>query len=370
MKMCVSTVKFVLDGYHPIDAKVAYLNRCASAIAWITLLSGALILQGQAFGAQQNPGLIHPDKGVVPGTGQWIENVGDDFEDPEWKCDLHLPKSSQEIDKQVRSPGAVVSNGRWYEGVKRGVPDTVQRVVTPEGGLEGSRGALLLRSLQTGAPGRLSHQNQQDDFICDVQRRLGGTLPVHQCPNVVVRVHLPPLEDWGNRAGAAFGFRLSLTTTVRKASTGFGRNLGTSKTVEPYWPGMFADLTPASQSKSGQNEYRWRIRSDQRGYDFYGPEITQGGWWTLGMSVTPDGRVHYYAKQGVEPLTLDDHVVSQFPYGFRAEQFKTFFFNVINGDDGRNWSIPVVVDDCHVYFIDPKQSRVASDSNEAGSARR
>ena len=112
MKMCVSNVRFVHGGYRPIDLRVASVKRFVSAFAWTTLLFNALILQGQAFGGQQDPGLIHPDKGVVPGTGQLIENVGDDFEDPEWKCDLHLPKSSQEIDKQVRSPGAVVSNGR------------------------------------------------------------------------------------------------------------------------------------------------------------------------------------------------------------------------------------------------------------------
>jgi len=309
-------------------------------------------------------------KGVVPGSGTRIERVGDDFEDPDWKCDLNLPKSSQEIDGQVRGPGAKVSNGRWYEGVKRGVPDVVERVTTPAGGLEGSTGALLLRSLQTGVPGRLSHKNQQDDFVCDVEGRLGGKLPVSQCPSVVTRVYLPPFEEWNSHVGAHFGFRLSLGTTKLSSSSGRGRFSSPTKESETYWPGLFADKTPANQSKSGQVEYHWRVRSDSRGYDFPGRPITQPGWWTLGISVTPDGQVHYFARPGVENLTLDDHIVSQFPYNYRAEHFKTFFFNVINGDDGKNWSTPIVVDDSHVYFLDADQLRLAAEESPATFQRR
>ena len=33
------------------------------------------------------------------------------------------------------------------------------------------------------------------------------------------------------------------------------------------------------------------------GQDFAGPHITTPGWWTLGMSFSPDGQVHYYAAR-------------------------------------------------------------------------
>ncbi len=39
------------------------------------------------------------------------------------------------------------------EGMKRGQPDLIKRVPTPPGGLPGSQGSLLLRSLSTGIPG-------------------------------------------------------------------------------------------------------------------------------------------------------------------------------------------------------------------------
>jgi len=319
--------------------------------------------------AQMSTPWIDPVKGVVPGTGVMIEKVGDDFEDPQWHCNPNLPKSSQEIDGQTRSPGAVVSNGRWYEGVKRGIPDQVVRVETPPGGIPGSQGALLLRSLHTGVPGRFSYKNQQDDFVCDVEGRLGGRLTVDQCPSVVTRVYLPPFEQWENRAGAHFGFRLSLHTT-KVSTSSRGRGFGTTKELETYWPGFFADLIPARQSKSGTVEYSWRIRSDQRGLDFPGKTIDQTGWWTLGMSVTPNGQIHYYAKPGVEDLTFDDHLYSQFPYNYRAEHFKTFFFNIINGDDGKNWSTPIIVDDSRVYFFGPEQIKMATEENPALFQRR
>ena len=52
-------------------------------------------------------------------------------------------------------------------------------------------------------------------------------------------------------------------------------------------------------------------------------------------------------------LTADDHITSQFPYNYRTETFKTFFYNVCTKDDGTTWSTPWVVDDPKVYVIQP-----------------
>ena len=104
-------------------------------------------------------------------------------------------KSSEEIDGNKRSPAGRSTNGRWYEGIKRGHPDVIKRVATPAGGLEGSEGALLLQSLKTGVPGRLSYKMQQDDFICNIHYKLGGSIPANQQPSVVTRVFLPPVDE-------------------------------------------------------------------------------------------------------------------------------------------------------------------------------
>ena len=67
------------------------------------------------------------------------------------------------------------------------------------------------------------------------------------------------------------------------------------------------------------------------------------------MSVTGDGRVHYYGKQGTDNLTAADHLYSSFPYGYQAEYFATHFFNSCNQNDGKNWSTPIIIDDPAIY---------------------
>ncbi len=93
------------------------------------------------------------------------------------------------------------------------------------------------------------------------------------------------------------------------------------------------------------------IRGNSYGGDFKGKQITVTGWWTLGMSVTPDGMVHYYAKPGVEELTSNDRITSQYPYGNSALRFRTFFFNVCNGDDNKTWSTQWIIDDPTLYIV-------------------
>lgn len=276
---------------------------------------------------------------IVPGTGVKLDQVGDDFEDPDWEFFPRAPKSSEEMDGNKRLPAGVSKNKRWYEGIKRGYPDVVKRVPTPPGGLEGSEGALLMQSMFTGIPGKTTNRMQQDDFVADVQSRLGRSIAVSQSPSVVVRVFLPPVDTWEKRSGVHFGFRTSLETTKNGQP-------------ETYWPGLFIVFESKHDGKNRNDNFAYlRIRGNTRGHDYQSIPITQTGWWTMGMSVTSDGKVHYYAKPGIDDLTADDYLGSEFPYGYRAQQFKTFFFNVCSLDNGRTWSTPWIVDDPAVYVI-------------------
>jgi hypothetical protein len=291
---------------------------------------------------------------VVPGTGMHLANVGDDFEDPNWQFYPNLPKSSEEQDERVRQPLGRSNNGRWYEGMKRGCPDTVRRVPTPQGGLPGSEFSLLMSSVHTGIPQRPSYQMQQDDFIANVWQRVGGKIPVQHTPSAVVRVFMPPIKTWENRTGPTFGFRLSLETHTWKVPDKDKKSrLFSSQSkkfvLEPYWPGMFVEFASDTNRNVPYDTAFWRIRGNTRGAEVRGPAIETTGWWTLGMSVTPDGMVHYYIGQGIEDLTPEDYVTSQFPYGYRAETFKTFFFNVCNRDDMQTKSTDWIVDDPAVY---------------------
>lgn len=291
-----------------------------------------------------------PPNAIVPGTGVQLTQVGDDFEDEGWEYQPLNPKSSEDIDEQQRLPAGKSVNGRWYEGIKRGHPDVVKRVPTPEGGLEGSTGAMLMKSLQTGIPNRPSGTMHQDDFIANVQYRLGGPVSVAQTPSVTTRVFLPPIAEWEKRSGPQFAFRAAVETTIQETKTNFLFPVTRDK-EEIYWPGMFICLESKHQTKKEHDYAYIRIRSDRRGIDFKGPAIETTGWWTLGMSFTPDGMVHYYAKPGIDELTQDDYITSQYPYGYRCERFRTFFYNVVNSDDGKTWSTSWIVDDPKMYVI-------------------
>lgn len=288
----------------------------------------------------------------VPGTGRMLAEVGDDFEDPDWKYIPNNPKSTEDINEQQNLPVGKSQNGRWYEGAKRGHPDIVRRVETPPGGLPGSTGALLLQSLYTGIPQRPSHRMHQEDFIGNVQYRLGGPLDVSSAPSVTTRVYLPPIDQWEHRSGPHFAFRAALETDKPKYTPRL--LFASSKNKEEdgvYWPGLFIILESKHQTGQEHDYAYFRIRADRNGNDAKGPQITTTGWWTLGMSFSTDGMVHYYARPGVEDLQASDHIGSQYPYGYRCLRFRSFFYNVVNGDDGRNWTTPWIVDDPQVFVM-------------------
>jgi hypothetical protein len=168
-------------------------------------------------------------------------------------------------------------------------------------------------------------------------------------PSVVTRVYMPPFEQWEKRNGPTFGFRAGCHTHA--IITGEDHPDKGRFGLEEYWPGMFVCFEPANLKRKTENSAYLRIRGGRNGGEIRGPKIDQTGWWTLGLSFSPDGMVHYFASPGVDELTMDDHITSQFPYGYRTELLKTFFYNVCVQDDGKTWSTPWVIDDPKVYFI-------------------
>ena len=251
-----------------------------------------------------------------------------------------------------RQPAGYATNGLWFESTFRGTPDFVKRVETPEGGLPGSKGALALQTLYSGIPGQLSHKFQQDDLIANVSQKLGYMLPANWTPSYVVRVYVPPFETWEQRVGSSFGFRADCQTIINKP-TKVGKLFktgGTSREVEQYWPGFFIQFNGKNHPQhTTENTATILIRSGERGEDIPGPVITRPGWWTLGMTITSDGKVHYYGHEGVANLTSKDHLYSNYPYGYKCLNTSTFFFNVVNQDDGKTWSTRWIVDDPKVY---------------------
>ncbi len=288
------------------------------------------------------------DEPLVPGTGVLVKQVGDDFEDPRWSYVMNGAKASYEQDERQRSPGGKSRNGRWYESALRGQPDLIKRVATPPGGLEGSDGAMLLRTRLSGIPGRPARTQMQDDLLMGVGSRIGRAVPVSWSPSCTVRVYLPDFDKWENRTGASFGIRAD------------ARGRDPDGTVEPYWPGFFLLFRSETSKRFDEDFAQISIRAQRNGRDLAGPKIYEPGWWTFGMSFTPDGQVHFYAGEGVADLTENELLFSSFPYGTRCLFFDNFFFDVANWEDGKNWSTPWVIDDPQFFVVPPKGLTLAN----------
>ncbi len=297
------------------------------------------------------------DEPLVPGTGELVTIVGDSFEDTRWGYIKNGAKASHEDDEQQRPPGGKSRNGRWYESALRGQPDVIKRVPTPPGGLAGSEGALLLATKYSGIPGELAGKQMQDDLLMGVQSRLGRAVPVSWSPSCTVRVYLPPFEKWENRTGASFGIRADVRGPNREGEMG------------PYWPGFFILFRSETSKRHEEDFAQLSFRAQPSGRDRGGPKIYEHGWWTFGMSFTPDGQVHYYAHPGVQDLTEEDHLYSSFPYGRRCRLLDNIFFNVANWENGRNWSTPWVIDDPEFYVIPPEGQTLANLSRRRGFSR-
>lgn len=284
---------------------------------------------------------------VVPGTGDFLKDCCDDFENEKWSYKYNLPKSSYEQDESQRGPGGMSNNGLWHEGGKRGTPDIVKRVLTPPGGIEGSTGALMFQTKNSGVPGTYSNSQMQDDLLMMCNRRLGRSISPAWQPQCTVRVYLPEWEKWEQRNGPSFGMRADCK----------GKNPDGS--IEDYWPGMFI-LYHKKTNKEGDSTYaQLTVRGDRMGHDVRSLKFEDPGWVTLGMSFTPDGQIHYYGHEGIADLTADDFLMSSFPYSMKCTTFNNFFFNVANWDTGHTWSTPWVIDDPKIYVIPPAGQRVA-----------
>lgn len=285
---------------------------------------------------------------VVPGTGMKLQQVGDDFEDEKWQWIPNGNKSSKEQDEQIRQPTGYSNNNRWFESPKRGMPDHIVRVPTPEGGIPGSKGALKIQTLNSGVPTRNSNQMEQDDLVMSCSSRIGA-IAAGRNPSCTCRIYLPPFDKWEDRSGTHFGYRIDTKTTVSETKKAFlfSRNV---KKQEEYWPGYFIEFHSCHDGKFKEDEAVLLIRGDNLGHEVKSISLTPG-WWTLGMSVSGDGKVHFYGKQGVSDLTSADHLYSSFPYGYKAEYFATQFFNCCNMNDGKTWSTPIIIDDPAVYSM-------------------
>ncbi|MEM8681217.1 MAG: hypothetical protein AAGF97_17865 [Planctomycetota bacterium] len=332
------------------------------ALATVTACS---VLSSSSLDAQTRP--------VVPGAGQRIDFATDNLEQSEgWEFVHNHPKSSKEQDERVRGPRGYSTNHYWVEGPERGQPDLIRVVPTPANGLPGSNYSLLIRTKNSGIPGAHSYKVEQDDLVVDSVSKI-GVIPVGETPAVVARIYLPEADKWEDRSGPHFAFRTQITTTKQTVEGRKGplRRGRTVTELEPYWPGLWIHFNSKTDKQFAEDSATLKVRGNSRGWDFKVRDIpaNEFGWWTFGMSHTPDGAVHFYGKPGVGQLTAADHISSQFPYSYRAQKFENMFFNICNKDAGQTRSTPFVIDDPEVFLSKPERVNSIVKRKQSNMAR-
>ena len=146
-----------------------------------------------------------------------------------------------------------------------------------------------------------------------------------------------------------------------------GKEKGKDET-EPYWPGIFVNYKRPADRRKNEAPAFWVIRASNPGGDYQQTPIKESGWYTLGMSFTGDGMIHYYIHKGGEDLTAADRVASQFPVQLSMLVLHRRLLRLFGSNDGQNWTTGWVIDDPAVFLAYPPRALHARASTFEGQA--
>jgi hypothetical protein len=236
---------------------------------------------------------------------------------------------------------------RAWRASRRGAPTRIERVDPPEGGLPDSDHALLLQTQK-----REGDDSIQDDLLNpDFRKRLGQPLGRLHRPVVLVRLWVPPFEDWVAEH-YNFGFRLSALSRSLE---------GPQNRVGSYYPSIWLADVSGRQDEAPPKP-RWYARMGS------GPvpdqelrAISKAGWWTLAIAFDQLGYGYYYARPGVEPPTIDDLIWKTTYFkqhtagGPQVDSIGYAFFSMLAPRDGEA-SAKFIIDDFEVW-VDPPIDR-------------
>ena len=270
------------------------------------------------------------------------------------------PGSSSTATPRARASRTNASAARWASrpttaGTKApsaASPTRSKSIPTPPAACAGSQQALLLRTLNSGIPGYALQRRPAGR----PDRQLPRTPPRRHPRRRTPQLHRPRLPAAGRAVGTALRPAVRLPRQPvdghhRRKTTGFFSS-GSSTEVEPYWPGMWIHFRAnAHQEHQGRHGLHRRPRRP------HGPRLPRprdrpssaGGRSacrsppTAWCTTTPAP-----ASTSSPPPTTSRRSI---PYSYTARDFRTYFFDVCNRNDGRTWSTPFVIDDPKLYVV-------------------
>ena len=214
-----------------------------------------------------------------------LDALCDDFEDVDWNYDYQ---------KRLCYRG-------FWRGADRGEPELLKRIGTPAGGKHASTGALEIRTIDNKDD---NFPNQEDFITVEFKKILGRNLIRADQPVFIVRVWLPPFDQW-TKDHNNFGFRAAPR----------------SKKISEYYPSIWLFYNNRAIRRVEPSPlFVFRIGTGVAGDEVGGP-IKQPGWWTLALAFDKKGVGYYYARPGVG-LPTEKH-----------RMFDTTLFRTIDGSD-------------------------------------
>lgn len=272
----------------------------------------------------------------VLGRTDRLADLCDDFEDIKWNYNYQNHMSSNKL---------------WRSGSGFGEPELLARVPTPDGGINGSAGALEIRTNNIelfdngSSPG---HRSMEKLLTAEYKKNSEHRITRANRPVFIVRVWLPPFNLW-------------IKENSKEDYYNFGfRHEAFPKNGDKYYPSLWLHY----DNSLSQPWFRCRIfpiGTKKPLVDIAIVPIRQPYWWTLAVAFDEDGIDHYYARPGVGIPTEKDEI-------FNATQFRTrygiatpsmdyvlYSFFHLGYPEAGNASPPFVIDDYELWIVERKE---------------
>lgn len=267
-------------------------NRKPFTVCFFILVAFLILSNSSALSIQSKSSETNSVSNILGRTDR-LNDLCDDFEDPNWEYDRQNHISSNRFWRG--SPGL-----KGSDESDRGDPQILERVIPPKNGKSGSTGAL---KIGTNIPDDDNNPSQDDLRTLSFEEKLERKLTRIDQPVFIMRIWLPSFDQLGNNH--QFGFRLEA-----KSNVGW------------YYPSIWLIYNEVSYKMHLVLRIFYLDGNKLPFYNVDCGSIKQSGWWTLAIAFDKMGICSYYIRPGVGALTEKNKIYddTQFTakYGIKA----------------------------------------------------